>query len=510
MNVLIVDDDRFVVAALKKGLGWNSLGFTDVYTAYDIDEAENIIISRHIDLLLSDIDMPHGSGIDLLKWMRDHQNDTPCIFLTNYADFEYAQQAVDLHCFHYFLKPVDYSRLTQVIRDAVQQSIDTSTPDSSRYMVFWHHFFINGDKTDTPYPPDTKILTAFIRFYPWFLTSDDDLKSRLPDKPYDDIHRIFEAVIPTASDTGCMIMEDVPGTDRMFIAIPMGDRDMSSIQMALDEFLSTVIKRLHCPANMYVGSPSEIDSLYDMISKIKDMMRNDLSSYGHLLSINDYTAPTENYTPADSDIINACLDDGRFDDLSDYCHSYLDRLTRRHEMSAMSLESFQIDIVQALYSHLADKGLLANRLYTGEPYHTLSLKSRESVSYMEAYLRYIFDIARKNLSSGSAPKDVVAVIKDYVDEHYMEDINRESLSEILYFDPDYASRLFRKQAGISFTNYVIQKRISEAKKLLTGTTMPISTIASKVGYDNYSYFTRLFKKEVGMTPINYRTDTQAR
>ena len=125
---------------------------------------------------------------------------------------------------------------------------------------------------------------------------------------------------------------------------------------------------------------------------------------------------------------------------------------------------------------------------------------------MEAYLRFVFAIAEQNLKDSSAPKDVAQIVKDFVDRHYTEDINRDSLGSVLYFDPDYASRLFKKQYGISFTNYVIQKRITEAKKLLNDTTMPISTIASKVGYDNYSYFTRLFKKEVGVTPINYRAN----
>lgn len=52
--------------------------------------------------------MSGGSGLDLLRWMRGENDMTPCIFLTNYADFAYAQEAVNLKCFHYFLKPVDY------------------------------------------------------------------------------------------------------------------------------------------------------------------------------------------------------------------------------------------------------------------------------------------------------------------------------------------------------------------------------------------------------------------
>lgn len=67
MKVLLVDDDRFVIEALKRGIDWNALGISDVFTAFDIINARMILKSEHIDLLLSDIDMPHGSGLELLS-----------------------------------------------------------------------------------------------------------------------------------------------------------------------------------------------------------------------------------------------------------------------------------------------------------------------------------------------------------------------------------------------------------------------------------------------------------
>ena len=69
MNVLLVDDDRFVIAALMKCIHWKELGFDQVFTAYNITEARTIIEQNTIDLLLSDIDMPNGSGLDLLSWI---------------------------------------------------------------------------------------------------------------------------------------------------------------------------------------------------------------------------------------------------------------------------------------------------------------------------------------------------------------------------------------------------------------------------------------------------------
>ena len=123
---------------------------------------------------------------------------------------------------------------------------------------------------------------------------------------------------------------------------------------------------------------------------------------------------------------------------------------------------------------------------------------------MELYLRYMLRIVKDYLIFTDSSKSVAKSIMDYVDSHYAEDISRSSLTDILYLDPDYASRLFKKETGISFGSYLINKRIEVAKNLLVTTSLPINTIADNVGYGNYSYFIRLFKKMTQMTPIEFR------
>ena len=140
MNVLIVDDDRFVVASLTKGLNWNKLGFTNIYTAYNIIDAKTIITENSVDLLLSDIDMPLGSGLELLSWIRDNHNDMPVIFLTNYADFNYAQKALALKSFHYFLKPIEYDKLTKIIQDATLFLTQHNIQSQKNCENFWHSY----------------------------------------------------------------------------------------------------------------------------------------------------------------------------------------------------------------------------------------------------------------------------------------------------------------------------------------------------------------------------------
>ena len=83
-------------------------------------------------------------------------------------------------------------------------------------------------------------------------------------------------------------------------------------------------------------------------------------------------------------------------------------------------------------------------------------------------------------------------------------MSREHLSEMFYFAPDYITKIFKKETGMSFKNYIIEKRLDLARKLLQKTDDSIRDISLKVGYDNYSYFTRLFKKSFGVTPVEFR------
>ena len=116
MNVLIVDDDRFVVSALEKKIEWESLGITEVFIAYSLKQAQDIFAAHTINLLISDIEMPKGSGLYLLSWLRCEGNRVQVIFLTNHADFHYAQKAIALQSFEYCLKPIEFDKLSLIIR----------------------------------------------------------------------------------------------------------------------------------------------------------------------------------------------------------------------------------------------------------------------------------------------------------------------------------------------------------------------------------------------------------
>lgn len=100
--------------------------------------------------------------------------------------------------------------------------------------------------------------------------------------------------------------------------------------------------------------------------------------------------------------------------------------------------------------------------------------------------------------------EFVKSVQQYLDDHYLEDINLDEYYNSLPFSKYYISRLFKTCMGITPINYIISKRMDLARELLNNTDKKIQDIANEVGYKDIYYFTKTFKKEIGVSPTKYR------
>lgn len=99
---------------------------------------------------------------------------------------------------------------------------------------------------------------------------------------------------------------------------------------------------------------------------------------------------------------------------------------------------------------------------------------------------------------------IVFQILNYIGNHYNEECNLKCLSTEIGYDYAYISKLFKRNVGISYNDYINQCRISEATYLLKNSTSTITEIAQNVGYNNVVTFDRNFKKIMGENAITYR------
>ena len=118
------------------------------------------------------------------------------------------------------------------------------------------------------------------------------------------------------------------------------------------------------------------------------------------------------------------------------------------------------------------------------------------------------DALYENLSEEKHEDSAIDIVKRYIAEHISEDLQRDDLAKLVFMNSDYLSRLFKKQEGIGLAEYIIQKKLDFAKKLLKSTRLPVVDIAARTGFSYSSYFIRIFKKKEGMTPEQYRKEIQ--
>jgi len=95
-------------------------------------------------------------------------------------------------------------------------------------------------------------------------------------------------------------------------------------------------------------------------------------------------------------------------------------------------------------------------------------------------------------------------IVDYLNQHYHEAQTIQSISSRFYISSSYFCKMFRENTGFTFTEYLNNVRIKEARQLLTGSTLKVADIAEKVGFESMTHFGRIFKEITGFSPLKYR------
>ena len=93
---------------------------------------------------------------------------------------------------------------------------------------------------------------------------------------------------------------------------------------------------------------------------------------------------------------------------------------------------------------------------------------------------------------------------EFIEAHYTEDLTQNMVADHVFLNRDYLSRQFKKEVGVSFSEYLTALRMKRAKELLETTTLRISEVAMRIGIPNISYFSTIFRKEFNCSPTDIR------
>ena len=117
----------------------------------------------------------------------------------------------------------------------------------------------------------------------------------------------------------------------------------------------------------------------------------------------------------------------------------------------------------------------------------------------------LLQLHRQSITSSTGSAEAVAETIAYIKAHFGEMLTNKQLSERTGYHEYYLNRLFLRQTGTSIHKYILNTRISEAKKMLLNTDYPLAKIAEAVGFGSNTHFSSYFRQSVGISPLEYRT-----
>ena len=118
-------------------------------------------------------------------------------------------------------------------------------------------------------------------------------------------------------------------------------------------------------------------------------------------------------------------------------------------------------------------------------------------------------IGRLAGSGDPSGKEIMEVVRAYIDVHYAEPLSLQAIGERFAIHPNYFSQRFKEKYGESFIDYLTATRMNAAAKLLKDTDLKVHQIGERVGIEDPAYFGSVFRKHYGETPKQYRERTHS-
>ena len=507
MNILLVDDDRFIIEALREKIRWDRLKIDNVYAANSLTQAQDIIKEYPIHLMISDIEMPQGSGLELLSWVRNENYDIKTIFLTNYADFNYAQKAIELQSFEYYLKPINFEKLEFIIQKALDKITEQRpvTPLETSFQAennFWFEYLRKPRiHRLEELQAELRRRNLSLKDHQYFLTgvitlhiNEADYAPEIPSWT-SQLKKVFQAFSNETYQLASLFKME--GHVDRYVCHFRVDSSINS-----DEFARKVQQeiqdKLHRNSILTFTGCFQCTHILQDVKDLYASTGQQVPYWNTIIPVSsDIAVIQEKEVATNSISFSDSLDE------SDLAKSLLNYISNGMVPRSL-LQKLHLDWTQQIGIYLDQNGISAHKLFQNAHHDFLFQRKFHSIESFEEYFNYYWSHARNFVTDAENQKNSIQRIIEYIDHHYKEDLSRTTLADMVYLSADHLARIFKKETGETLVKYITDKRIHAAKELLSDTKTPIAQVASEVGYDNYSYFTKIFKEKTGYSPGDYR------
>ena len=163
------------------------------------------------------------------------------------------------------------------------------------------------------------------------------------------------------------------------------------------------------------------------------------------------------------------------------------------------------DMLNAIVQYIVVRAVDSRAEMMGYEWRLRSLPCESVIADIPVELHALTGAAEQPTAEESEQKSSViypAIV--YIEKHIHEMLPMREMASLCHLSPSYFSRIFQRDTGENYTDYVNRRKVEQAKELLRNTPDSVSAIASALGFVDVSYFVKLFKRFEGVTPLSYR------
>lgn len=524
MRILLVDDDTVILDDLRYSIHWDKLGIDRVDTAQDTATAKQILSREPVDIVISDIEMPQESGLDLLRWYREKDLKGKFLLLTCHESFRYATAALKLHAGEYLMKPFNVEMMELVLQKFIQELQQEREQESARILGQWM---------------TTNIREARLALWSQLLSSkpksrwedlikearnpalriDESCHYRLVlskvtnlEADYDSYGKslvsfilinIQSEVFFGQPENSNIIPYEYPHYSLFVTICPETPEDTLREQCRLTQ--QHCAKILSATVTYCIMNPCHVDDFPRTLEKGIRLLEQCISFYGEVFSEDQVEArPAEGESVLQMEQLEGFL--ARKDKKGFLCYlkKELEIRVKAKALDAKMLKTMIWEANQVIWAHLAEQGIQISLLLNDALSLQMAAKAEQSAADMIRYENYLLDKVFTYEEELERSKGLIQKINQYIHEHYAENLTRSEIGAEFYLVPEYLAKMYKKKTGVSLKDYINDYRIQQAKQLLLHSDKQVGEVAADVGFGNLSYFSTLFKKNTGMTPVEYR------
>lgn len=537
-QILIVDDEPIIRKGIMASINWQQEDVNFCGEASNGKEALELIPELRPDIIITDIRMPIMDGLKLVKEVRQNYPSMRIIILSGYDDFEYAQQAIQSGVESYLLKPVGAEQLIIEVRQLIERiKVDRARIQSEErnMKLIREHYqslkraysedLLRGRFQDMEQLHNqATALGLDIGADAWlaivFSIDDFLLWSEMESELDQDSLRylvlnIVEEVLQGESKA-FGVMGDL---DQLIAFAGVSENSMSIDQVKLkfdgklQEIQQHVERYLNCTLTIGVGRPvhqlTEIAvSWKQAASSVRQkayLGKNSLIYYRDEFdsseSISEYPSESERQI-----IAHLRLADRQA--MCDAVSDYFAVLRENRAGIAVYRRHCQRLLLMSV-GGLEDSGITSRSLHQEQNNTANRLNQLETADDFESTLCDFFDFLLTLVAESKEERytGFVRTTMDYVRDHYQEELSLTTLAQAIHITPNYLSKLFKKETGTNFVDWLNQYRVEMAKDLLIShPELKGYEIAEQTGFHDYKYFTYVFKKFAKTTPMEFRSE----